>query len=49
MENLEKTLRKVKLKVEKTKPLPAEKPLYRGLKKIEDKAYEGPTSLKYWM
>ena len=41
---MHKLLKTISNKVE-----PAEKPLYEGFKKIEDKSYEGPTSLKYWM
>ena len=49
MGTLEITLEKVKLKQEETKPLLAEKHLYEGLQKVEDKVYAGPTSIKYWM
>jgi len=49
METLELTLEKVQLKTEEAKPLLVERPLYEGLKKVEDKAYAGPTSIKYWM
>ncbi len=49
MENLEKTLEKVTPMVEEARPLLVEKPLYKGLKKVEDRVYAGGTSIKYWM
>lgn len=49
MENLEKTLEKVTPRAEEARPLFVEKPLYEGLKKVEDRAYAGGTSIKYWM
>jgi len=49
METLERTLEKVKIRREEAKPLLAEKPLYEGLRKVGDKVYAGPTSIKYWM
>lgn len=49
MENLEKTLGELWLKVEETRPLLTETTLYEGLKKLGDKVYAGPTSIKYWM
>ena len=49
METLERTLEKVEIRTEKVKPFLVEKPLYEGLRKVEDKVYAGPTSIKYWM
>ena len=49
METLERTLEKVEIRTEEARPLLAEKPLYEGLRKVEDKAYAGGTSIKYWM
>ncbi len=49
METLERTLEKVEIRTEEAKPLLAEKHLYEGLRKVEDKVYAGPTSIKYWM
>ena len=49
MGTLEITLEKVGLKTKETSPLLAEKPLYVGLRKVEDKVYAGPTSIMYWM
>jgi len=49
METLERTLEKVEITTEEAKPLLVEKPFYEGLRKIEDKVYAGPTSIKYWM
>ncbi len=49
MENLERTLEKVELKTEEAKPLTMEKPLYKGLRKVEDKPYLGGTGVRYWM
>ncbi|MEK6874207.1 MAG: hypothetical protein AABX52_00470 [Nanoarchaeota archaeon] len=49
MENLEKTLEKVVPRTQEARPLPAERPLYEGLRKVEDKVYADPTSIKYWM
>jgi len=49
METLERTLEKVQLKTKKARLLLVEKPLYEGFKKVEEKIYEGPTSIKYWM
>ena len=49
MENLERTLEEVELRTEEVRPLLAEKPLYEGLRKVEESAYMGPTSIKYWM
>jgi len=50
MENLEKTLEEVAPGKEEARPyLATEKPLYEGLRKVEDKVYAGPTSIKYWM
>ena len=49
METLEGTLEKVEIRTEEAKPLLAEKPLYEGLRKVGDKVYAGPTSIKYWM
>ena len=49
MENLERTVEKVQLKTEEVRPLLVEKPLYKGLQKVEDRVYAGPTSIKYWM
>lgn len=50
METLEKTLEKVAPRKEEARPyLVTEKPLYEGLRKVEDKVYAGPTSIKYWM
>lgn len=46
---LEKALEEVALRKEEAKPLIVDKPLYKGLKKVEDKVYAGPTSIKYWM
>jgi len=48
MENLEKTLERFEPKKEETKDI-VEKPIYEGLRLIEDKEYQGPTSIKYWM
>lgn len=48
MENLEKSCEKVELKRERIEPL-VEKPLYEGLRKIEDKVYMGGTGIVYWM
>lgn len=48
MEKLEKTLEQVEVKRENVE-LPVEKPLYPGLKLVEDKVYAGGTSIKYWM
>ena len=49
MGNIERTLEKVELRTEEARPLLAEKPIYRGLRKVEDKVYAGPTSVRYWM
>ena len=50
METLEQTLEKVAPRKEEARPyLATEKPLYEGLRKVEDKVYAGPTSIKYWM
>lgn len=49
MENLEKTLEKIASRTKEARPLSAEKPLYEGLRKIEDKVYAGPTGIRYWM
>ena len=49
MGTLERTLEKVEIKTEEAKPLLTQKPLYEGLRKIEDKVYAGGTSIKYWM
>ncbi len=50
METLEKTLEGVTPRKEEARPyLATEKPLYEGLRKVEDKVYAGPTSIKYWM
>jgi len=50
MESLEKTLEGVRPRKEGTKPyLATKKPFYEGLRKIEDKVYTGPTSIRYWM
>lgn len=49
MEALERTLEKVEIKIEEARPLLAEKPLYEGLRKMEDKVYAGGTSIRYWM
>ncbi len=49
MENLEKTLEKVKPRMEEARPLLEEKPLYKGLQRIEDKPYLGGTGVRYWM
>ncbi len=49
MENLERTLEKVEPKAKEARPLLVEKPLYEGLRKVEDKVYAGGTSIKYWM
>ncbi len=36
--------------VEKTeKPMTYEAPVYTGLKLVEDKAFKGYTSIRYWM
>ena len=48
MKKLEETLNQVKSKKEEIKPV-AEKPVYRGLQLIENREYQGPTSIKYWM
>lgn len=48
MGKLEKTLEKVEPGREDTKPL-AERPVYQGLRLIEDKVYATGTSIKYWM
>jgi len=49
MENLERTLEKIELRTEEAKPLLVEKSLYEGLRKVEDRAYAGPTSIRFWM
>ena len=50
MGTLEKTLEEVTPRKEEARPyLATEKPLYEGLRKVEDKVYAGPTSIKYWM
>lgn len=50
MGTLEKTLEEVTPRKEEAKPyLATEKPLYEGLRKVEDKAFTGRTSIKYWM
>ena len=48
MEKLESTLEKIELKKDKLE-ISKEKPIYQGLKLIEDKAYNDGTSIKYWM
>ena len=48
MEPLEKTLEKVELEGGGTK-LTSDKPLYKGLRLVEDTVYMGGTSIKYWM
>jgi len=49
MENLERTLEEVELRTEEVRPLLAEKPLYEGLRKVEDKPYNSGTGVRYWM
>jgi hypothetical protein len=49
METIEKTLEEVTPRKEEIRPYLTTKNLYEGLRKIEDKVYEGPTSIKYWM
>jgi len=50
METLEETLEGIIPREEEARPcLATEKPLYGGLRKVEDKVYAGPTSIKYWM
>ena len=49
MENFERTLEKVQLKTKEARPLFVEKPLYGGLRKVEDRVYAGTTGTKYWM
>ncbi len=57
MVNLEETIKSVEPKREKTRsteilsPIHIERPIpvYEGFKLIEDKAYSGGTSIKYWM
>ena len=49
MKILEETLGKVELKTKEAKPRLAEIPIYKGLQKVEDRMYMGPTSIKYWM
>ncbi len=48
MEKLEKSLEKIS-QPEGPNIASAEEPLYRGLRKVEEKIYSGPTSIKYWM
>jgi hypothetical protein len=48
MEKLEVTLKKVELKGKDSRPL-RDKSLYKGLRLVEDVAYDGGTSIKYWM
>lgn len=47
MEKLEKILEKIEPIREEAKLLVG--PIYQGLRLVEDKAYEGPTSIRYWM
>lgn len=47
MKNLEQTVEKVELK-EVVKPN-VETPIYQGLRLVEEMAFAGPTSIKYWM
>ena len=49
LKKIERTLEKIELRTEEAKPLLVEKSLYEGLRKVEDRAYAGPTSIKYWM
>lgn len=46
---VETLLDKVESEIEEEKSLLVENPLYRGLRKVEDKIYAGGTSIKYWM
>lgn len=48
MEKLEETLEKAELGREEIKSL-VERPFYKGLRLIEDKAYQGPTGIRFWM
>lgn len=48
MKKLEETLNQVKPKKEENKSV-AEKLIYKGFQRIEDKPYMGGTSIKYWM
>ncbi|MEK6861825.1 MAG: hypothetical protein AABY07_07710 [Nanoarchaeota archaeon] len=48
METLERTLKNIDFRKEDRRIL-VEKPIYAGLKKLEDKPYMGGTSIKYWM
>lgn len=46
MKQLEKTLKQVTK--EEINP-GVDKPIYGGFRLIEEKTYQGPTSIKYWM
>jgi len=49
MEKLEQTLEKAESRKEDARLSLVEKPIYEGLRKIEDKVYVGPTGARYWM
>ena len=50
METFEKILEEVVPRKEEARSyLATEKPLYEGLRKVEDKVYASGTSIKYWM
>ena len=48
-EKLERTLEKVESRREETRVPAVERAIYEGFKLIEEKAYQGPTSIRYWM
>lgn len=49
METIEKKIEEIKTSSEELKPLEIKEVLYKGLVKIEEGVYRGPTSIKYWM
>ena len=50
MEKLEKTLERVPVVLNnQSGKVVTEKRVYEGLVLVEDRAYQGPTSIRYWM
>ncbi len=49
MENLEKSLEKFPVNARIAEVKPENEELYKGLKLVEEREYQGPTGKKYWM
>ena len=49
MENLETSLEKVPVHTRIVEVKPENKGLYKGLKLVEEREYQGPTGVRYWM